>query len=80
VLLATWWPPLVGLGLLAAVADRLLVAHPDRHRAVLVGASAVAAGILVALANVHGAALAAGLAMGALLVAAAHRKPSPPRL
>jgi membrane associated rhomboid family serine protease len=69
VLLATWWPPLVGLGLVAAVADRLLVPHPGRHRLVLLGASVVAAGILVAVANVHGAALAAGLVLGGLVVA-----------
>jgi membrane associated rhomboid family serine protease len=64
VLLASWWPPLVGIGLVAAVADRLLVPFPGRHRAVLLAVSAVTAGILVALANVHGAALAAGLALG----------------
>jgi membrane associated rhomboid family serine protease len=73
VLLATWWAPLVGLGLLAAVADRFLVPFPGRHRVVLVGASAVAAAVLVVLANVHGAALAAGLVLGALLVAGGPR-------
>jgi Mn2+/Fe2+ NRAMP family transporter len=36
---------------------------------VLVAASALAAAVLVALANVHGAALAAGLLMGVPLVA-----------
>jgi membrane associated rhomboid family serine protease len=69
VLLATWWPPLVAFGLVAAVADRLLVPFPGWHRAVLLGAGAMTAGVLVALANVHGAALAAGLALGGLLVA-----------
>lgn len=54
VLLATWWAPLVGVGLVAAVGDRLLVPFPGRHRAVLLAASAVTAALLVAVANLHG--------------------------
>jgi membrane associated rhomboid family serine protease len=67
VLLATWWAPLVGIGLVAAVGDRLLVPFAAWHRAVLLVASVLAVVVLVGVTNVHGAALGAGLVLGGLL-------------
>lgn len=65
-LLATWWPPLIVLGAVAAGLDRSLRAYPRRRRSVLVAATATTAALLLAMSNVHGAALAVGLAAGAL--------------
>jgi hypothetical protein len=67
VLLAGVWAPLVAVGVLAAGLDRFLIGHPARHRVVLVGGVAVVAAALVAAADIHGAALATGLVLGAPL-------------
>ena len=59
-LLATWWPPLVVLGVLAAVVDGRGRTGALRSRLPLLAAALVAV-VLVAVGNIHGAALAAGL-------------------
>jgi len=72
-LLATWWPPLLIVGLAAGIAEPRL---PHRTRRLLLpAASALVAAVLIAVANVHGAALAAGLVVGA--VSPRRRRPSP---
>ena len=64
-LLATWWPPLLLLGLAAGIAEPRLP-HGAR-RLLLTAATALVAVVLIAVANLHGAALAAGLAVGAVV-------------
>ncbi len=61
-LLATWWPPLLLLGLAAGIAEPRL--PRGARRLLLPSATALVALVLIAVANVHGAALAAGLVVG----------------
>jgi hypothetical protein len=72
-LLSGVWAPLVAVGVVGAVFDRLLVSHPARHRVVLVAGTATVAAVLVAAADLHGAALAAGLLLGGALTALTRR-------
>ncbi len=65
-MLATWWLPLIAVGFSLAVLDRFLAARPSRRRAMLVGATAATAVLLIAVENLHGVALAVGLLLGAL--------------
>jgi membrane associated rhomboid family serine protease len=65
-LLATWWLPLIVVGIVGVGLDQRLGLAPERRRAVLVGASTVVAVVLMVVANIHGVALAAGLVLGAI--------------
>jgi membrane associated rhomboid family serine protease len=65
-LLATWWAPLIAVGISGAVLDRCITLRPTRRRMLLVGATATTAAALTAAANVHGPALALGVLVGAL--------------
>lgn len=65
-LLATWWPPLIAVGVLGAVADRVVLRRcPDARVAATVSSCFVVAAALVAVGNLHGPALAVGTLLGA---------------
>jgi membrane associated rhomboid family serine protease len=73
-LLATAWLPLIAVGIAGVALDQRIAAGPDRRRTAFVAAAAVVAAVLVAVRNIHGAALAVGLLLGAVT---APRTPEP---
>jgi membrane associated rhomboid family serine protease len=61
-LLATWWAPLIGLGIAAAIGSQRLSQVSWRGLRIAVPAAVIATGaLLAAVRNIHGAALLAGL-------------------
>jgi membrane associated rhomboid family serine protease len=64
-LLATAWIPLIGVGIVGAAVDQRVAAAPGRRRTAFVVATAVVAAALVAVGNIHGAALGIGILLGA---------------
>lgn len=66
-LLATWWPPLFAVGVLGSALDRAVARTRPALRTVgAVVASGAVAGVLIAVANIHGPALAVGTLVGAV--------------
>jgi hypothetical protein len=66
-LLATWWPPLFAVGVLGSALDRAVARRRPALRTVgAVVASGAVAAALIAVANIHGPALAVGTLAGAV--------------
>lgn len=66
-LLATWWPPLFAVGVVGSALDRAAArTRPALRTAGAVVASGAVAGVLIAVANIHGPALAVGTLVGAV--------------
>jgi hypothetical protein len=66
-LLATWWPPLFAVGVLGSALDRAVArTRPALRTVAAVVASGAVAGVVIAVANIHGPALAVGTQVGAV--------------